>query len=655
MSLKTDIDQLAADAAKMHEIVQGPSAMVQTTNGPVKSLKLAVESLETSATNSAAAAGLSEINSSNNAASALNSLNSAIIKANEAAASATAAANVAGAGKWVSGTSYTEGQTVFSPITYSTYRRKVAGAGTTDPSLDTTNWAYVAITEAGVQDKIESFFSRVNSIGVAGHIGFGVGICPALPAGMSKLAGTDFPASQEYGNYKYSDGSIMVWVPAYYYKVGTGANGLAVNVVSIKNEFEYVNEAAANADGYALHRAFYDGGAVQRGFFVDKYLCSNNGGIASSIALGNPLSSAAAHNPFNGLTGAPPNAYYGAFQASKTRGASFFPSSRFIFGALALLAMAHGQAATSSAYCAWYDATGAKNYPKGCNNNALKDVDDTTVTFTSDGNATYPTANKTGSGVPFAKTTHNGQACGIADLNGTEWEITPGLTSIATAKAISGATQANPCVITATAHGITIGASKTVMVTGIVGMTQLNTRMFTATAIDANTVSLNVDSTAFTAYTSGGTLTIGDWYALNTSVAMKNVTGGTTLATDHWGATGIAAMFTAIPVPMSLTYPNNGAAMLFGNGANQVLSEAVSGDNWKLAGLGMPKDGNAVAAAGTNLFGKDYYYQYVVDALCPISGGAWNATTDAGVWALGLNSVRTTSNYSVGFRSALYL
>ena len=44
------------------------------------------------------------------------------------------------------------------------------------------------------------------------------------------------------------------------------------------------------------------------------------------------------------------------------------------------------------------------------------------------GHETYDKAGKTGSGMPFAKTTHNGQACGIADLNGLLWEIVIGVT-----------------------------------------------------------------------------------------------------------------------------------------------------------------------------------------------------------------------------------
>ena len=41
---------------------------------------------------------------------------------------------------WVSGTTYALGKTVRSPIDHQRYVRVVAGAGTTDPASDTTNW-----------------------------------------------------------------------------------------------------------------------------------------------------------------------------------------------------------------------------------------------------------------------------------------------------------------------------------------------------------------------------------------------------------------------------------------------------------------------------------------------------------------------------------
>lgn len=73
---------------------------------------------------------------------------------------------------------------------------------------------------------------------------------------------------------------------------------------------------------------------------------------------------------------------------------------------------------------------------------------------------------------------------------------------------ISGATKANPCVITANSHGFSTG--DTVTISNVVGMTQLNTNRYIITVIDANSFSLSdlfgnaVDSTAFGTYVSGG-------------------------------------------------------------------------------------------------------------------------------------------------------
>ena len=37
--------------------------------------------------------------------------------------------------------------------------------------------------------------------------------------------------------------------------------------------------------------------------------------------------------------------------------------------------------------------------------------------------------------------------------------------------------------------------------------------------------------------------------------------------------------------------------------------------------------------------------------LCPMSGANWNNSSNAGVWALNLNNVRSNSNDNYGFRS----
>lgn len=71
-----------------------------------------------------------------------------------AQAAADAAFQSANVTKWISGTTYAQGDVVWSPITYLSYRRKTNGAGTTDPSADATNWQGLGggdVTLNGVQ------------------------------------------------------------------------------------------------------------------------------------------------------------------------------------------------------------------------------------------------------------------------------------------------------------------------------------------------------------------------------------------------------------------------------------------------------------------------------------------------------------------------
>lgn len=81
------------------------------------------------------------------AASALASKNAASASADASEASriaalaaADASATTAGAVAWVSGTTYAVGAKVWSLINGRVHVRRVAGAGTTDPANDATNW-----------------------------------------------------------------------------------------------------------------------------------------------------------------------------------------------------------------------------------------------------------------------------------------------------------------------------------------------------------------------------------------------------------------------------------------------------------------------------------------------------------------------------------
>ncbi len=74
---------------------------------------------------------------------------------------------------------------------------------------------------------------------------------------------------------------------------------------------------------------------------------------------------------------------------------------------------------------------------------------------------------------------------------------------------ITNVTQANPAQVTSPNHNLQNGSIITISNVG--GMIELNGNTYTVTVVDANTFNLNVDSTGFTAYTSGGS-----WFSLNT-------------------------------------------------------------------------------------------------------------------------------------------
>lgn len=414
--------------------------------------------------------------------------------------------------------------------------------------------------------------SNINNIGTPGAAGYGVGICPPelLPAGFTPMSGYTDPSAPGYGGYIYSDGSHMRWRPAFWEKVGNGANGVAANDWDIKRYSHFADEAAANAAGYRLPMAFRNAGVIQPGYFEDEFLCSNNGGTASSLPLGNPLSFHPDHNPVTALTGAPANILASAIPAAKTRGANFIPAHRGMGYVRSVIALTHGAASVSDAFCAWYDASGVTNCPNGCNNNALGDVNDATLTFVSDG---YLNCCKTGSANNLAKTADNGQLCGIKDVNGTLWEVQLGITA------------------------------------------------------DAS-----------------------NFYVAKPGINWTTLTNGTTLATDAWGATGIAANYDSLgatygPLQNSSTIKRIGLA-------EQTFAEDLSGLAYMAAQLGIPINADAT---GTNRYGLDGLWDYRPANMCPRAGGSWSNDALAGVWALILGSGRGSTGNNSGFRAALYL
>lgn len=93
-----------------------------------------------------------------------------------------------------------------------------------------------------------------------------------------------------------------------------------------------------------------------------------------------------------------------------------------------------------------------------------------------------------------------------ADGNTTGGNLLVGNTNVETSNSKTGivlsASQANPCLIGSTNHGLLTGDMISFQQVG--GMTELNGNIYTVTFISTDSFSIDTDSTAFTTYTEGG-------------------------------------------------------------------------------------------------------------------------------------------------------
>lgn len=280
-----------------------------------------------------------------------------------------------------------------------------------------------------------------STIGKAGELGFGVGVYAGSSSelkamGLTPMEGCEDPNSENYGNYVHTNGSIMCCIPAFCYRLGNttapsysrdGADALEIRDATEFSQFSH--DAAFSSpdfgDGWILHRAFVDGNKLKNAFFIDKYLCSNVNGQAASVKNADWLmcfdntSGTFYTTSISGTVGQA----YDAITLSRARGDYYSLVTCYQWSAISLLSLAHGQAATSADACAWYDVNHTTNFPKGATNEDGTDYNDNTVKYTMHAYGKYFA--KTGSGTPFNKTTHNGQASGVADVAGmcNQWTI----------------------------------------------------------------------------------------------------------------------------------------------------------------------------------------------------------------------------------------
>ena len=246
------------------------------------------------------------------------------------------------------------------------------------------------IAQALEKELLSKFDTRyfVKSSLTPGELGFGCGVASeslARTLDLTGMPGFTDPASANYGNYWDVYQNVFVFIPKFYFKW----EGNTVFVSPVERP------------GYVIHRAFINGGIEIEGFFIGKYQMGWKNNKASSVSGG----------VWNGQQG------YRYLEEANKLGSRYTIINVFMFNALAILSKCQRQSGRNAA---WLDVR--PFYPKG-NNNHGRDINDQRVTYIG------TTPAHTGSGTPFAKTTHNGQNCGVCDINGNVWDFALGITS----------------------------------------------------------------------------------------------------------------------------------------------------------------------------------------------------------------------------------
>lgn len=239
------------------------------------------------------------------------------------------------------------------------------------------------------------------AIGGSGGLDFGVGIYPdpdTLPAELTPLDGYDQPGHDNYGNYQADDGSIMVFVPRFYYRIGSNDSPnwdtYGRNAIDIAGSDTFTSTEDAHAQNYVLHRAFIDGGVEVYGFFIDKFMSSqSDDGTKALSVIDKPFVYTSGYygigvqstlNMQTGMNGIVSDGFRLAHQ--RCEGSNI--GSVFMYSALSMLVMAHMQSAPAAEICAWFDTSTASYIPQS------RQVGTTALNLT----------------------THNGQNSGISDL-----------------------------------------------------------------------------------------------------------------------------------------------------------------------------------------------------------------------------------------------
>lgn len=182
---------------------------------------------------------------------------------------------------------------------------------------------------------------------------------------------------------------------------------------------------------------------------------------------------------------------------------------------------------------------------------------------------------------------------------------------------ITAVTKANPAQVSIAGHGLSTGDE--VYISGVGGMTELNGRFFEVTVVDANNFTLDdVDSVAFTTYTSGGT-----------AARVYSI------ATPYAAADLFRLKFVQSADVMTITHPDY----------QQRELSRTDHDSWSLAtlsfaaGISPPSSGFTLIEAGGGGSADSKGYRYVVTSVAKDGSESEASAIQAKVATNALDSV----------------
>lgn len=464
------------------------------------------------------------------------------------------------------------------------------------------------------------------TIGLPGLMGFGVGCCrpELLPDDMAPLPGCWDRWSPNYGTYIHvPSASIMCFLPAHHIDIQSPGN----------TDAPFFGSKVVITDGQVgdsvLARPFRDGGEDLAGVFIDKYQICNvrpdgsglpnttsgnpgdpmlTGGIGASRPLQWPCSmggNSSAVSGIDALTSKALNANApnpsanvgGAFAAAQTRGVAFNAIPIWTRAQLAYLSLAHAQALLDNSGNPIAGAT---------DNAAWMDV------------APYAPKGNNNVGSDFNKTTLQ---FARPDIVGTTSTATSGFAG-QSARAYTGAARigSNPAVAHTTHNGqpsgvVDVCGNQWDCVPGLSGGgAQFNMKVW------PESLSWNLCTS------NGGVLANGETLAVDT--------GDNGI---YWGGGSVALIANS----GGTFHPNSSWT---GQPTRRIMTQCM-----------LPRSAGTGTQTSTNHFGGDVFSRSLVNDVLPFAGGHWSAGASAGVFALDLYGVSTTSAGVIGCRAVRLL